>query len=106
MLDVDQIECQRTFTHPVHTISTGPTPLPIEQWFPLQDPEDKPSNMMRVPKEEMKKNLNGCLTKCDHDQYNNIRDYLPAIAFAHNMPLILQLIALPSKPVTAYEREQ
>jgi hypothetical protein len=29
--------------------------------------------------------LNGCLTKCDDIQYNNMRDYLPAIAFAHNM---------------------
>ena len=57
MLEVDQIECQRTVTHPLHTISTGPTPLPIEQWPRLQDPKDKPSNMMRVPKEEMKKNL-------------------------------------------------
>jgi hypothetical protein len=57
MLDIDQAECQRTLTHPLHTISTGPTPLPIEQWPPLQDPENKPSNMMRVPKEEMKENL-------------------------------------------------
>jgi hypothetical protein len=57
MLEINQIECQRTLTHPLHTISTGPTPLPIEQWPPLQDPEDRPSNMMRVPKEEMKKNL-------------------------------------------------
>jgi hypothetical protein len=48
MLDIDQQECQRTLTHPLHTISTGPTPLPIEQWPPLQDPEDTPSNMMRV----------------------------------------------------------
>jgi hypothetical protein len=28
--------------------------------------------------------LTGCLTKCDDTQYKNIRDYLPAIAFAHN----------------------
>ncbi len=57
MLEIDQIECQRTIIHPLHTISTGPTPLPIEQWPPLQDPEDKRSNMMRIPREEMKKNL-------------------------------------------------
>ncbi len=57
MLEINQIECQRTLTHPLHTVSTGPTPLPIDQWPPLQDPEDKPSKMMRVPREEMKKNL-------------------------------------------------
>jgi hypothetical protein len=28
--------------------------------------------------------LNGCLTKCDDIQYNNMKNYLPAIAFAHN----------------------
>ncbi len=28
--------------------------------------------------------LNGCLTKCDDSQYKNIKDFLPAIAFAHN----------------------
>jgi hypothetical protein len=27
--------------------------------------------------------LNGCLTKCDDIQFNNMRDYLPAIAFSH-----------------------
>ncbi len=31
MLGLDQTECQRTLTHPLHTISTGPAPLPIEQ---------------------------------------------------------------------------
>ena len=51
VLDQDEAECQRIVTHPLHTISTGPAPLPIEQWPPLQDPEDKPSNMMRVPRE-------------------------------------------------------
>jgi hypothetical protein len=34
--------------------------------------------------ERFMQHLNGCLTKCDDTQYNNIRDYLPAIAFAHN----------------------
>ena len=56
-LDQDEAECQRIVTHPLHTISTGPAPLPIEQWPPLQDPEDKPSNMMRVPREELKGNM-------------------------------------------------
>ena len=46
-LDQDVTECQRILTHPLHTISTGPAPLPIEQWPPLQNPEDKPSNMPR-----------------------------------------------------------
>jgi hypothetical protein len=50
-----QQECRRTLQHPLHTISTGPTPLPIEQWPDLQDTEDIPSNMMRVPQDEMKK---------------------------------------------------
>jgi hypothetical protein len=57
MLGLGQTECQRNLTHPLHTISTGPAPLPIEQSPPLQDPEDKPSNMMRVPREELKKNM-------------------------------------------------
>ncbi len=57
MLDQDETECQRILTHPLHTISTGPAPLPIEEWPPLQDPEDKPSNMMRVPREELKGNM-------------------------------------------------
>jgi hypothetical protein len=34
-----------------------PPPLPIEKWAPLQNPEDIPSNMMRIPKEEIKKGL-------------------------------------------------
>jgi hypothetical protein len=55
MLNLDPQECQRTLRHPLHTISTGLTPLPIEQWPPLQDPKDKPSNMIRVPNEEMEK---------------------------------------------------
>jgi hypothetical protein len=57
MLDQNQTECQRILTHPLHTISTGPAPLPIEQWPPLQYLEDKSSNMMRVPKEELKTNM-------------------------------------------------
>jgi hypothetical protein len=34
--------------------------------------------------ERFMQHLNGCLTKCDDTQYNNMQDYLPAIAFAHN----------------------
>jgi hypothetical protein len=34
--------------------------------------------------ERFMQHLNGCLTKCDDAQYNNMQDYLPAIAFAHN----------------------
>ena len=34
--------------------------------------------------ERFMQHLTGCLTKCDDTQYKNIRDYLPAIAFAHN----------------------
>ncbi len=47
-------ECQRTLRHPLHTISTGAPPLPIERWPALQDPEDVPPNMVQVPKEEIK----------------------------------------------------
>ena len=28
LLELDQLECQRTFTHPLHTISTGPPLYP------------------------------------------------------------------------------
>ena len=34
--------------------------------------------------ERFMQHLNGCLTKCDDTQYNNMQDYLPAIAFSHN----------------------
>ena len=34
--------------------------------------------------ERFMQHLTGCLTKCDDSQYRNIKDYLPAIAFAHN----------------------
>jgi hypothetical protein len=50
-------ECQRTLNHPLHTVSTAPPPLPLEKWAPLQNSEDIPSNMMRVPKQEIKKGL-------------------------------------------------
>jgi hypothetical protein len=50
-------ECQRTLNHPLHTIATAPPPLPIEKWAPLQNSEDIPSNMMRIPKEEVKEGL-------------------------------------------------
>jgi hypothetical protein len=50
-------ECQRTLNHPLHSIATAPPPLPIERWAPLQNSEDIPSNMVRIPKEEIKKGL-------------------------------------------------
>ena len=34
--------------------------------------------------ERFMQHLTGCLTKCDDTQYKNFKDYLPAIAFAHN----------------------
>ncbi len=34
--------------------------------------------------EQFMQHLNACLSKCDDSQYKNMRDYLPAIAFAHN----------------------
>ena len=34
--------------------------------------------------ERFMQHLTGCLTKCDDSQYKSIKDYLPAIAFAHN----------------------
>ncbi len=34
--------------------------------------------------ERFMQHLNGCLTKCNDAQYNNMKHYLPAIAFAHN----------------------
>jgi hypothetical protein len=34
--------------------------------------------------ERFMQHLTGCLTKYDDTQYKHIRDYLPAIAFAHN----------------------
>ena len=34
--------------------------------------------------ERFMQHLTGCLTKCDDSQYKSIKNYLPAIAFAHN----------------------
>jgi transposase InsO family protein len=34
--------------------------------------------------ERFMQHLNGCLMKCDDSQYKNMKDFLPAIAFAHN----------------------
>ncbi len=34
--------------------------------------------------ERFMQHLTACSTKCDDSQYKNIKDYLPAIAFAHN----------------------
>jgi hypothetical protein len=35
--------------------------------------------------ERFMQHLNRCLTKCDDSQYKNMKDFLPAIAFAHNI---------------------
>jgi hypothetical protein len=48
--DTENEMCQRTMKHPLHTISTGPPPLPIDEWPRLQDPQDIPPTMVRVPK--------------------------------------------------------
>jgi transposase InsO family protein len=53
--------------------------------------------------ERFMQHLNGYLTKCDDTQYNNMQDYLPAIAFAHNTAFNSAIIAFPSKPVTAFK---
>ncbi len=34
--------------------------------------------------ERFMQHLTSCLTKCDDTQYRNVKDHLPAIAFAHN----------------------
>jgi hypothetical protein len=34
--------------------------------------------------ERFMQHLTSCLMKCDDAQYRNVKDYLPAIAFAHN----------------------
>ncbi len=39
-LDKEREVCQRTIKHPLHTIATGPPPLPIAEWPRLQDPQD------------------------------------------------------------------
>jgi len=53
-LDEEHEGCQRTIKHPLHTIATGPPPLPIVEWSRLQDPQDIPPTMVRVPKQEIK----------------------------------------------------
>jgi hypothetical protein len=37
-----------------------------------------------VVMERFMQHLNGCLTKCEDSQYKNMKDFLPAIAFAHS----------------------
>jgi hypothetical protein len=53
-LDSEQNKCQRTLKHPLHSISKGPSLLPIDEWPQLQDSQDIPPNMVRVPKHEIK----------------------------------------------------
>jgi hypothetical protein len=50
-------ECTRTITQQPHTISTTVPPKPVEQWPALQNLEDIPENMTRVPPEEICKGL-------------------------------------------------
>jgi hypothetical protein len=44
-------QCNRTATHPLHTISTTIPPKTIDQWPPLQSSDDIPTDMPRVPPE-------------------------------------------------------
>ncbi len=53
-LNKEHEKCQRTIKHPLHTITTGSHPLPIDEWPRLQDSQDIPPNMVRVPKQEIK----------------------------------------------------
>ncbi len=48
-------QCNRTSTHPLHTTSTTIPPRPINQWPALQNPEDIPGDMPRVPQEDPRK---------------------------------------------------
>jgi hypothetical protein len=50
-------QCNRTLTHPLHTTSTTLPPKPINQWPALQNPEDIPSDMPRVPQHEILESL-------------------------------------------------
>jgi hypothetical protein len=50
-------QCNRTSTHPLHTTSTTLPPKPINQWPALQNPEDTPNDMSRVPPDEIRDNL-------------------------------------------------
>jgi hypothetical protein len=50
-------QCNRTSTHPLHTTSTTLPPKPINKWPALQNPEDIPNDMPRVPPDEIRDNL-------------------------------------------------
>jgi hypothetical protein len=50
-------QCNRTATHSLHTTSTILPPKPISQWPALQNPEDIPNDMPRVPPDEIRENL-------------------------------------------------
>jgi hypothetical protein len=50
-------QCNRTSTQPLHTTSTSLPPKPINQWPALQNPEDIPNDMPRVPPDEIRDNL-------------------------------------------------
>jgi hypothetical protein len=50
-------QCNKTSTHPLHTISTTLPPKPINQWPALQNPEDIPKEMARIPPDEIRESL-------------------------------------------------
>ncbi len=56
-LSSPQAECTRVITQQPHTISTTVPPKPVVQWPALQNLEDIPENMTRVPPEEIRKGL-------------------------------------------------
>jgi hypothetical protein len=56
--------------------------------------------------ERFMQHLTACLTKCDDSQYSNMRDYLPAIAFAHNTAFNSAINCAHSKLVTGFEFER
>lgn len=55
--EISEDECIRKDNHPMHVISTTEPPLPLEQWPPLQDPNDIPTNMTRLAGKDLKKGL-------------------------------------------------
>jgi hypothetical protein len=50
-------QCNRTTSHPLHTISTTVPPKPNNQWPALQNSEDVPKDTPRIPSDEIRENL-------------------------------------------------
>jgi hypothetical protein len=50
-------QCNRTSTHPLHTISMTIPPKPINQWPALQNPEDISKDMPQIPPDEIRESL-------------------------------------------------